>query len=231
MRQPIDVSAKLYAEAAVSTASELGSACVHHVHEAAADYGVHDLHGLHVSDVDGGYVFAILAPRERRLTPATRRQFELIRSHVVAGVEQRRRSRALASAKLSPPERRVLELLAQGVSRREIAHELANAAPTGRALLHRTARKRGSRRVDHHFPEREANHGMCERLELAKRSWALTPRQVEVLRLLVRGDANKDIARELGCAENTVELHVTQLLKKSAASSRSRIIARFWSEL
>lgn len=69
------------------------------------------------------------------------------------------------------------------------------------------------------------------RFEVAAQRWTLTPRQGEVLGLLVRGKANKEIAEALNTAENTVELHVTNLLRKSGASSRAELIARFWSEL
>ena len=41
----------------------------------------------------------------------------------------------------------------------------------------------------------------------------LTPRQKEVLGLLVQGKSNKVIARELAIAENTVRVHVASLLK------------------
>jgi DNA-binding NarL/FixJ family response regulator len=66
------------------------------------------------------------------------------------------------------------------------------------------------------------------RLDHAIELWRLTPRQAEVLRLVVRGDSNKDIARVLGCAESTVELHVTQLLRRSEAGSRTQLVAQFW---
>jgi DNA-binding CsgD family transcriptional regulator len=69
------------------------------------------------------------------------------------------------------------------------------------------------------------------RLASATHTWALTPRQTVVLRLLVKGEANKDIAGELQCAENTVELHVTEILRKAGAPTRTKLIARFWSEL
>lgn len=72
---------------------------------------------------------------------------------------------------------------------------------------------------------------VSRRLRVAGELWSLTPRQLDVLELVVRGDANKDIARSLDCAESTVELHVTQLLKKSGSDSRARVIARFWTEL
>jgi DNA-binding CsgD family transcriptional regulator len=69
------------------------------------------------------------------------------------------------------------------------------------------------------------------RLDAATHAWELTRRQREVLQYLARGEANKEIAQALSCAENTVELHVTQILRKAGAPSRAKLIARFWSEL
>jgi DNA-binding CsgD family transcriptional regulator len=71
---------------------------------------------------------------------------------------------------------------------------------------------------------------LSERLDNVTIEWGLTRRQVEVLNLVVRGEANKEIAQALACAENTVELHVTQLLRKADVPSRTRLIARFWSD-
>jgi len=68
------------------------------------------------------------------------------------------------------------------------------------------------------------------RLESATAAWKLTPRQTDVMRLVARGNANKDIASALGCAENTIELHVTALLRRGGVSSRTQLVARFWSE-
>jgi DNA-binding CsgD family transcriptional regulator len=60
----------------------------------------------------------------------------------------------------------------------------------------------------------------------AARHWALTPRQTEVLALLVGGAANKSIAVSLGCAENTVEVHVTAILRRAQVGSRAELIAK-----
>jgi len=68
------------------------------------------------------------------------------------------------------------------------------------------------------------------RLASATLAWKLTRRQTEVLRLIARGDANKEIAASLGCAEGTIELHVTTLLRRVGVSSRTQLVARFWSE-
>lgn len=68
-----------------------------------------------------------------------------------------------------------------------------------------------------------------ERLSAANERWKLTPRQSEVLRSVAQGLSNKETAARLDCAENTIELHVTQLLRKAEAGSRAQLIARFWS--
>ena len=69
------------------------------------------------------------------------------------------------------------------------------------------------------------------RLVEAVRRWRVTPREREVLRFVVGGDANKEIATKLGCHEGTVERHVTSLLRKARCDSRSRLVARFWTQL
>lgn len=49
----------------------------------------------------------------------------------------------------------------------------------------------------------------------------LSPRETEVLRLLCRGLANKEIARELDLQEVTVKLHVKTLYRKIEARNRT----------
>lgn len=56
--------------------------------------------------------------------------------------------------------------------------------------------------------------------------WRLTPRETEVLGWIARGATNQRIAAELGCAARTVELHVTHVLTKADASSRTELVAR-----
>jgi len=50
----------------------------------------------------------------------------------------------------------------------------------------------------------------------------LTPREVDVLRLLGRGLANKRIALELGIAERTVKTHVSSILAKLGVTDRTQ---------
>jgi DNA-binding CsgD family transcriptional regulator len=65
------------------------------------------------------------------------------------------------------------------------------------------------------------------RIEAATRELKLTTRQADVLTHLIRGRANKEIAQALGCAEVTVEQHVTHLLRKAGVGSRTQLIAFF----
>ena len=51
---------------------------------------------------------------------------------------------------------------------------------------------------------------------------ALSEREIEVLRLLARGRANKEIARDLSIAEKTVKTHVSSILAKLGVQSRTQ---------
>lgn len=52
----------------------------------------------------------------------------------------------------------------------------------------------------------------------------LTPRQLEVLALLSQGKVNKEIARILDCAENTVKAHVTAVFRELGARNRTEAV-------
>jgi DNA-binding NarL/FixJ family response regulator len=54
----------------------------------------------------------------------------------------------------------------------------------------------------------------------------LTPRETEVLQLLVEGLPNKEIARRLGISEHTVKFHVTTVLGKMGARTRTEAVTR-----
>jgi DNA-binding NarL/FixJ family response regulator len=53
---------------------------------------------------------------------------------------------------------------------------------------------------------------------------ALTSREIDVLRLIARGQANKLIADQLGITEDTVKGHVKNILSKLGASDRTHAV-------
>jgi DNA-binding NarL/FixJ family response regulator len=54
----------------------------------------------------------------------------------------------------------------------------------------------------------------------------LTPRQKDVLSLVVKGNSNKEIARELGLGEGTVKVHLASLFRTLHVHSRSAAAAK-----
>jgi DNA-binding CsgD family transcriptional regulator len=55
----------------------------------------------------------------------------------------------------------------------------------------------------------------------------LTPRELEVLRLMARGNTNQGIATALVVAEGTVKYHVKNILRKLRAANRAEAVARY----
>jgi len=56
------------------------------------------------------------------------------------------------------------------------------------------------------------------------RATELTPRELDVLRLLATGQSNKQIAAALFIAEGTVKIHVNALLRKLEAADRTGVV-------
>jgi DNA-binding NarL/FixJ family response regulator len=54
----------------------------------------------------------------------------------------------------------------------------------------------------------------------------LTPRQLDVLRLLLKGEPNKVIARQLGLTEGTVKIHIAAILRALQARNRTEAAIR-----
>ena len=52
----------------------------------------------------------------------------------------------------------------------------------------------------------------------------LTPREIEVLRAMAEGLANKEIASRLGVSENTAKFHVASVMGKLGAASRTEAV-------
>jgi DNA-binding NarL/FixJ family response regulator len=54
---------------------------------------------------------------------------------------------------------------------------------------------------------------------------SLTPREIDVLRLVARGNANKEIGAQLSLTEETVKSHVRNILAKLQANDRTHALA------
>jgi DNA-binding NarL/FixJ family response regulator len=52
----------------------------------------------------------------------------------------------------------------------------------------------------------------------------LSPREMEVLKLLARGLSNKEIAAQLGLVVGTVKIHVANIFSKLAVSDRTQAL-------
>jgi two-component system, NarL family, response regulator LiaR len=68
----------------------------------------------------------------------------------------------------------------------------------------------------------EAAARLMHEMRAPEKPEALTARETEVLKLLARGKANKQIARELFVEEKTVKAHVSGILRKLGVSSRTQ---------
>jgi DNA-binding CsgD family transcriptional regulator len=61
-------------------------------------------------------------------------------------------------------------------------------------------------------------------------SYGLTEREVEVVLLLARGLATKDVAAELGISAHTVRDHIKAIFDKAGVNTRGELVARLFSE-
>lgn len=72
--------------------------------------------------------------------------------------------------------------------------------------------------------DRETRSREQEMSDLRERYASLTPRELEVMRHVVRGLINKQIASEMGVTESTVKMHRGQLMLKMKAESLADLI-------
>ena len=72
--------------------------------------------------------------------------------------------------------------------------------------------------------DRESRLGLQERQAIRSRIESLTPRELDVLRLMVEGRANKVIAADLDISQRTVEIHRARVMEKLAAKSLAHLV-------
>jgi DNA-binding NarL/FixJ family response regulator len=73
----------------------------------------------------------------------------------------------------------------------------------------------GRKRIGEEIAEQLADHFNDE---------ALTPREVDVLRLIAEGNSNKEIADRLSMSQDTVKGHVKNILNKLGANDRTHAV-------
>jgi FixJ family two-component response regulator len=67
--------------------------------------------------------------------------------------------------------------------------------------------------------DRAARHEQSKEAELRQRLATLTPREREVMHLVISGLLNKQIAAEMRTSERTVKIHRGQVMRKMQAGS------------
>jgi RNA polymerase sigma factor (sigma-70 family) len=72
--------------------------------------------------------------------------------------------------------------------------------------------------------DRKTRSDRAEHRRLRERFDLLTPRERQVMRLVVSGWLNKQIAHELGVSERTVKLHRSQIMRKMRAESLADLV-------
>jgi RNA polymerase sigma factor (sigma-70 family) len=72
--------------------------------------------------------------------------------------------------------------------------------------------------------DREQRQVAAKRAAIAEQVAQLTPREREVMSLVVAGKANKVIASELGLSQKTVEVHRARVMRKMHADSVAQLV-------
>ena len=72
--------------------------------------------------------------------------------------------------------------------------------------------------------DRQTRDAEAQRAEVTVRFAQLTPREREVMELVIAGKANKVIAAELGLSPKTVEVHRANVMRKMAVDSVAELV-------
>lgn len=113
-----------------------------------------------------------------------------------------------------------LHCLVEFASRTEPGVEPTPPSTMGLALLALTAQWIGHEIV---LSEQQASQA-AETQAIRERFATVTPREKDVLVLLIQGESNKMIARALGLSPKTVEMHRANLIRKTAAKSSTELV-------
>jgi len=72
--------------------------------------------------------------------------------------------------------------------------------------------------------DRKARARAAERAEIAERIARLSPRESQVMRRVVAGHTNKEIATDLGVCEKTIEVHRGNVMRKMKATRLAELV-------
>jgi len=72
--------------------------------------------------------------------------------------------------------------------------------------------------------DRENRAALRERARIRERIETLTPREHEVMNLMIMGKPNKVMAAELGLSQRTVEIHRARVMEKTHARSLAQLV-------
>ncbi len=72
--------------------------------------------------------------------------------------------------------------------------------------------------------DREGRKGRAEVAEIRRRAESLTPREREVMELVVTGLLNKQVGKRLSVTEKTVKVHRAQVMSKMEAHSLAELV-------
>ncbi len=98
----------------------------------------------------------------------------------------------------------------------------ASAGEIARAV--RTVQQGGSH-LEPHVAARVLDEVSAPTSRRSGGSGGLSERELQVLRLVAAGNANKEIARQLAIAERTAKFHVSSLMNKLGAGNRAQVVA------
>ena len=80
-------------------------------------------------------------------------------------------------------------------------------------------------RINHALEQdKESRSSLARRADVLQRIESLTPREKQVMALVVDGAANKVIAIDLGLSERTVEIHRAKVMEKMGARSVAHLV-------
>ena len=72
--------------------------------------------------------------------------------------------------------------------------------------------------------DRESRAALQKHSQIREKLEALTPREKDVLKLLIKGQQNKVMAAELGLSQRTVEIHRAHIMDKTGANSLAQLV-------